>query len=129
MLIYHPQLIQIKDLKQRYLEIRSILTKDINASLDFMCIQNYVLKGNPIPNRVLLDFINNNISSKIDILDKRTLGVLKRIATGIINNLQRDSEITAEQNQLLWQILISNINNAQKEWYEYECKYIYKIPF
>lgn len=132
-LVYHNLVIvnTAEGLQRIYLLLRQLSHDifDYHLTYDFNCVQHYVLKGNPIPNSTFLHFVNTKIGCNIDILDYKTLSVLKRIATGMINKMQDNKEITAEQNKLLWKVLISNIDKAKKEWVEYENTHILKIPF
>jgi hypothetical protein len=73
----------------------------------------------------LLYWINKEIGSKIDVLSDKSLDVLLRIFTGMLNDLHINEDIkrTFHNN------IIRSIKNARWEWYEYKCKCILKLPF
>ena len=76
--------------------------------------------------RRLLVFINKEISLRIDILNDESIGVLQRIAIGMIYNLPKlsnDEKIALQFN------LQCNIRRARKEWLDYYSKVYLGLPF
>lgn len=124
-------------LKEQYTIVRKLLDKDDEYSKRMIlnnglkCVDKYVLKGNPYPDAKLTNFVIKNISSKIDLIENsvKTIGVYKRIITGMINNLENSGEINHEQNLLLWKTIIHNIETAVREWDNYYVLNVLKLPF
>jgi hypothetical protein len=63
---------------------------------------------------------------KIDILSDESLGVLQRIAVGMLYKLPR---LTKDEKILLQFNLNCNIRRARQDWLDYFCSNILHLPF
>lgn len=133
MLIYHPYFCGINDTKDKYRLLRRELEKKerLNLLNDFQCIKQYVWKGNILTPEItkIVVFINEKISTKLDIIEDTTLQVYVRIVTSMINKLEDTGKISQKQNILIWESFINNLYEARTEWFNWRNENIYHLPF
>lgn len=115
-------------LYSKYALVR-LLMKNNNYINSRSFIESFILYGYEIFPEVqeIINWINVNICCRLDLLDRKTIGVLSRIVAGKLNNLEKSGIISQKYNFYFHSHFLRNIG-----YYKYKIEeenYFGDLPF